>query len=649
MTPEGYAKHLASQRVLNATLVQKGAAELVRVLNRIPKREREEEGSGEEVLDEEHLTLWEYPPGTSWPPVKVRRREEGAAPITPLSLYGGLGRRTPAVVTEKTDMLRCVLQELIDGALDVPFSVHELVKRPAMETYLSAQTRPPWPHPPRTLRRHQEHWFARETETTGSYSRPTDLLKGHGDVLHRRRAECNLAKEVCGLLRDLEGHGALRTSPFSLGNDETLLITKVTTHKLVHLLLSMDDNPSHILQQVQRIVKRVEETRPRAPAIPAIKQALREKGAITPTAALTAEVEAVQETQPPAGFLHRRFTEKTYRVLKTLCYTKKLQHQTFQGSGTVPFMPFCPHGTPDDCRKAMGKICPRVHLHKMVVANTNVRLGDCPYLDACRRGANCEHVHYKLLPPGHIDLRLHKKLYTKWMIQQRDAKGKPVPFDVGMTWKSAVPAQWIKCDIRTFDMRVLGKFEVIMADPPWDIHMELPYGTVSDEEMRRMDLQSLQDNGLIFLWVTGRAMELGRDCLRNWGYTLKEEVVWIKINQTQRLIRMGRTGHWINHSKEHCLVGIKGNPELLTGLDCDVISTEVRETSRKPDEIYGMIERMCPDGRKLELFGRNHNLRDGWLTLGNQLSGVRIVEPQLLEAYNRYVEKEVTKMGTVEK
>ena len=30
--------------------------------------------------------------------------------------------------------------------------------------------------------------------------------------------------------------------------------------------------------------------------------------------------------------------------------------------------------------------------------------------------------------------------------------------------------------MRYFDMRVLGKFAVIMADPPWDIHMELPYG-----------------------------------------------------------------------------------------------------------------------------------------------------------------------------
>ena len=63
------------------------------------------------------------------------------------------------------------------------------------------------------------------------------------------------------------------------------------------------------------------------------------------------------------------------------------------------------------------------------------------------------------------------------------------------------PPQWVQCDLRTFDMEVLGKFAVIMADPPWDIHMELPYGTMADEEMKKLDIPSLQDDGYIFLWV----------------------------------------------------------------------------------------------------------------------------------------------------
>lgn len=71
--------------------------------------------------------------------------------------------------------------------------------------------------------------------------------------------------------------------------------------------------------------------------------------------------------------------------------------------------------------------------------------------------------------------------------------------------------QWINCDIRSFRMDILGQFGVIMADPPWDIHMELPYGTMADDEMRNLNVPALQTDGLIFLWVTGRAMELGRE------------------------------------------------------------------------------------------------------------------------------------------
>lgn len=43
-------------------------------------------------------------------------------------------------------------------------------------------------------------------------------------------------------------------------------------------------------------------------------------------------------------------------------------------------------------------------------------------------------------------------------------------------------------------------------------------GTMSDDEMRQLGVPALQDDGLIFLWVTGRAMELGRECLKLWGY-----------------------------------------------------------------------------------------------------------------------------------
>ena len=145
----------------------------------------------------------------------------------------------------------------------------------------------------------------------------------------------------------------------------------------------------------------------------------------------------------------------------------------------------------------------------------------------------------------------------------------------------------------------------------------------------------MQDDGFIFLWVTGRATELARECLEIWGYKRKEELVCINTNQLQRLLRTGRTGHWLNHSKEHCLIGIKGNPKLNRNLDWDILVSEVRENSRKPDEIYELIERMKSGGRKLELFSRPHNRRQGRISLGNQLPGVYFVEKEIIERFNK--------------
>ena len=100
----------------------------------------------------------------------------------------------------------------------------------------------------------------------------------------------------------------------------------------------------------------------------------------------------------------------------------------------------------------------------------------------------------------------------------------------------------------------------------------------------------------------------------------------------------------MNHSKEHCLIGYKGNPKLNRNFDCDVLVSEVRETSRKPDEIYELIERLKPGGRKIELFARPHNRRKGWISLGNQLPGVYFVENEPIERINEiYPDAKLTK------
>lgn len=226
---------------------------------------------------------------------------------------------------------------------------------------------------------------------------------------------------------------------------------------------------------------------------------------------------------------------------------------------------------------------------------------ECNYMDRCYQPA-CVKFHYELIVTDVVE---RKRIFC------------PLIMD-----SERHPPEWINADVGRLNMTLLGKFDAIMMDPPWRIVMDVPYQTMSDDDILGMNVQCLQDDGLLFLWVTTRAIELGRRCLRHWGYRIADELIWVKINQLHQLQTSGRTGHWLNHSKEHMLVGIKGSPRFHGGLEADVLIAEPRETSRKPIEAYEIIERMLnmkhEPRRCLEVFGREHNRRPGWLTVGNE-------------------------------
>jgi len=296
---------------------------------------------------------------------------------------------------------------------------------------------------------------------------------------------------------------------------------------------------------------------------------------------------------------------------------------TFKSQDGGGVQEFCSYSTKKECMKVhkAREPCSKLHFVKILQPHTDPGLGDCSFLNTCFHMDTCKYIHYKV-DKSDMEKSSEAKRGSFSCIRSGVLESTKL-----------VPPQWVQCDLRNFKFDVLGKFSVIMADPPWDIHMELPYGTMSDDEMRQLPVPGLQDEGLIFLWVTGRAMELGRECLKLWGYERVDEIIWVKTNQLQRIIRTGRTGHWLNHGKEHCLVGAKGNLTLNRGLDCDVIVAEVRATSHKPDEIYGIIERLSPGTRKIELFGRPHNVQPNWVTLGNQLDGIVIHDQETLDRW----------------
>jgi hypothetical protein len=97
----------------------------------------------------------------------------------------------------------------------------------------------------------------------------------------------------------------------------------------------------------------------------------------------------------------------------------------------------------------------------------------------------------------------------------------------------------------------------------------------------------------------------------------------------------------LQHTKEHCLVGIKGAIKrgidshfIHANIDTDVIVDEEppQGSTEKPVELYRVIERFCMGRKRIELFGEDRNKRPGWLTLGSSLSNSNFN----LEKYNNY-------------
>ncbi|SCU93522.1 LADA_0G03554g1_1 [Lachancea dasiensis] len=366
-------------------------------------------------------------------------------------------------------------------------------------------------------------------------------------------------------------------------------------------------------------------------------EALNSTAAQTPNQQTLARLEQVLAEKPASYVLGRERAQKLThhssfipicghrnhsQVLSSLCTISNNKIAALDGNK----LQNADQGCPGIAKCAQSKI----HYIPISKPQTDSSLGDCSYLDTCHKMNSCRYVHYlQYVPESLVNNAAHRNQEKN---QQSKLNQAICLYTRGFRCAGAtapqLPAQWIQCDVRKFDFTVLGKFSVVVADPAWNIRMNLPYGTCNDSELSNLPLDILQNEGIIFLWVTGRAIEVGKESLQKWGYEVCNEISWIKTNQLGRTIVTGRTGHWLNHSKEHLLAGIKGSPQWLNKQsDVDLIVSASRETSRKPDELYGMIERLVgPHARKLEIFGRDHNTRPGWFTIGNQINGENICE-----------------------
>ncbi|KAG6890209.1 hypothetical protein C0995_010220 [Termitomyces sp. Mi166 len=167
------------------------------------------------------------------------------------------------------------------------------------------------------------------------------------------------------------------------------------------------------------------------------------------------------------------------------------------------------------------------------------------------------------------------------------------------------------------------KFDVIVLDPPfsssftWDHLQDLPIPSFAS------------DPSFVFLWVgsgAGDGLERGREVLAKWGYRRCEDVVWVKTNKTSNK-GPGTdppTTSLLTRTKQHCLIGIRGTVRRSTdswfvhcNVDTDVIfwPGDPMDPTRKPPEMYTLVENFCLGLRRLEIFGRPSSLRRGWVTV----------------------------------
>lgn len=205
--------------------------------------------------------------------------------------------------------------------------------------------------------------------------------------------------------------------------------------------------------------------------------------------------------------------------------------------------------------------------------------------------------------------------------------------------KTNIPPMYLKKDFDSPDSRLsdLGlEFDVILVEPPL-VEYQRSNGVNFDkymnwDEIKSLDIESVAaQRSFIFLWCgSGDGLDKGRECLKKWGFRRCEDICWIKTNKKNPKHNYNlEQGAIFQRSKEHCLMGIKGTVRRSTdcdfihaNVDIDLIITEepAYGVPDKPQEIYHIIEHFCLGRRRLHLFGRDSTLRDGWVTIGPQLT-----------------------------
>ena len=184
-------------------------------------------------------------------------------------------------------------------------------------------------------------------------------------------------------------------------------------------------------------------------------------------------------------------------------------------------------------------------------------------------------------------------------------------------------------------LSVVGKFGTILADPPWEFknstgkvapkHKRLKrYNTLKTEDIKALPVARLSaEKSHLYLWVPNAFIKEGIEVMEEWGFQYKTNIVWHKIRKDGGPDGRG-VGFYFRNTTELVLFGVKGKKTrtLKPGrTQVNIIRTRKREHSRKPDELYNIIEK-CSWGPYLELFARGK--RKNWTNWGAESKKYKI-------------------------
>lgn len=164
------------------------------------------------------------------------------------------------------------------------------------------------------------------------------------------------------------------------------------------------------------------------------------------------------------------------------------------------------------------------------------------------------------------------------------------------------------------------KYSIFYADPPWKYGDELiegygaavhHYPPMSIQELCELPIKAKAfDNATLFMWVTSPILDECYEVIQAWGFEYKTSFVWDKVKHNY--------GHYNSVRHELLLVCTKGSylPESSELVDSVISIERTDEHSEKPEYFRMLIERMYPNSKKIELFGRKKY--PGWDTFGDE-------------------------------